>query len=142
MAAIVMERGTDVRTILADSEPTVRRALRLLLTQDLDIEVVGEVDALGLLQRWVKQRQPDLIVVDWDLMAAHAAATVTALRRSCPGLQVVVLGLRPELRRAALAAGADEFASKVDAPDQVLRALRAAKMHQAKATGGEDHVAF
>jgi two-component system, NarL family, response regulator DesR len=131
-----------MRTILADSEPAVRRALRLLLTQDLDIEVVAEVDTSELLQRQVRQHQPDLLVVAWNLVAARAAATLAGLRRSCPGLRVVVLGLRPETREPALAAGADSFASKVDAPDQVLRALRAPYKNQANATGGEDHVAF
>jgi DNA-binding NarL/FixJ family response regulator len=114
-----------MRTILADSELTVRRALRLLLTQDLGIEVVGEVDTLERLQRGVKQHQPDLLVVAWNLVAAQATATLAALRRSCPGLQIVVLGLRPESRAAALAAGADAFVSKVDAPDLVRRTLQA-----------------
>jgi len=114
-----------MRTILADGETTVRRALRLLLTQEFDIEVVGEVDTLERLQRGVKQHQPDLIVVAWNLVAAPAAATLAALRRSCPGLQIVVLGLRPESRAVALAAGADDFVSKVDAPDLVRRTLQA-----------------
>jgi DNA-binding NarL/FixJ family response regulator len=131
-----------MRTILADGEPTVRRALRALLTQDLDVEVVGEVDTAELLRRRVERDQPDLVVVDWNLVAAPAAVTLAGLRRSCPGLRVVVLGLRPETREPALAAGADDFASKVDAPEQVLRALRASNTNRSSELGGEDHVAF
>jgi DNA-binding NarL/FixJ family response regulator len=137
-----------MRTILADSEPTVRRALCVLLTQDLHIEVVGEADSLASLRLLVKRHQPDLLVVAWNLVAARATVTLAALRRSCPGLRVVVLGLRPETREPALAAGADGFASKVDAPDQVLRALqdgaaaRHSTTHQVTTTRGEDHVAF
>ncbi|HEY5388362.1 MAG TPA: response regulator [Thermoleophilia bacterium] len=114
-----------MRSILADSEPAVRRALRLLLTQDLDIEVVSEVDTPQLLQRRVNCQQPDLLVVDWGLVAAQATSALPALRRSCPGLRIVVLGLGPESRQAALAAGADAFLSKVDAPDLVRRTLQA-----------------
>ena len=38
-------------------------------------------------------------------------------------MRIVVLGLRPELRQAALVAGADGYISMVDAPDVVARVL-------------------
>jgi DNA-binding NarL/FixJ family response regulator len=114
-----------MRSILADSEPAVRRALRLLLTHDLDIEVVGEVGTPESLQGVVTQQQPDLLVVDWELLASSATAALASLREISPGLRVVVLGLAPEVREAALVAGADAFVSKVDAPDSVRRALHA-----------------
>jgi CheY-like chemotaxis protein len=37
---------------------------------------------------------------------------------------VIVLSGRPEVRQAALAAGAEAFVSKADAPQQLLAALR------------------
>jgi DNA-binding NarL/FixJ family response regulator len=114
-----------MRTILADGEPSVRRALRVLLTQALDMQVVGEVGEAGALPPCVKEEQPDLLVVAWNLVAEGAPARFDALRRSSPGLSIVVLGLRPETRAAALAAGADGFVSKVDPPEEVVRALRA-----------------
>jgi DNA-binding NarL/FixJ family response regulator len=77
------------------------------------------------LQLEVEASSPDLLVVDWDLLAPEAAETLVALYRVCPRLCVVVLGLRPESRDAALAAGADAFVSKVDAPDLVRRTLQA-----------------
>jgi DNA-binding NarL/FixJ family response regulator len=42
-----------------------------------------------------------------------------------PNLLVVVLSGRPEVRREALAAGADAFVSKVDPPERLLAALHA-----------------
>lgn len=114
-----------MRTVLADREPAVRRALRVVLSQDADLDVVAEVDSLASLQHAVETSRPGLLVVDWDLLVATAADALAALRRVCPGLSVVVLGLRPESREAALAAGADVFVSKVDAPDVVRRTLQA-----------------
>jgi two-component system, NarL family, nitrate/nitrite response regulator NarL len=114
-----------MRTILADGEPSVRHALRLLLTQHLGVQVVGEVGGAGPLQRRVEEEQPDLLVVAWNLVADNAPAAFAALRRSSPGLHIVVLGLRPETQKAAVAAGADGFVSKVDPPEEVVRALRA-----------------
>jgi CheY-like chemotaxis protein len=48
------------------------------------------------------------------------------LRELCPGLPVIVLSGQPEVRRTALAAGADAFVSKADPPEQLLAALRSA----------------
>lgn len=143
-----------MRTVLADRQPAVRRALRVLLTQDLGLEVVGEVEAADGLQASVRALQPDLLIVDWDLLAADAGATLVALRRSRGGVHIVVLGIRPEDRSAALAAGADAFVSKVDGPDQVVSALCASHqtlpvvesppekslMQDTIGSEGEDHV--
>jgi len=46
-----------------------------------------------------------------------------ALRARYPRLPVIVMCGQPEVRRAALAAGADAFISKTDPPDQLLAAL-------------------
>jgi DNA-binding NarL/FixJ family response regulator len=109
-----------MRAVLADGEPTVRDALHTLLTQDLGVAVVGDADSAGALLREVESHKPDLVVVAWNLVAGEASARFVALRRSSPGLRIV----RPETRQAALEAGADAFISKVDAADQVVRALR------------------
>jgi DNA-binding NarL/FixJ family response regulator len=113
-----------MRAIIADGEPTVRYALRDLLTQGLDMQVVGEADAALALQREVQQHKPDLVIVAWNLVVTDAKSVLAGLRDSSPGLRVVVLGLRPETRHVALKAGADEFISKVDAPEFVVRVLR------------------
>ncbi len=114
-----------MRTILADGEPSVRRALRVLLTQDLDMQAVCEVSRADALPRRVGEVQPELLVVDWELVADEAASAFAGLRCLSPNLHIVVLGLRPEARVAALTAGADGFASKLDSPEETVRALRA-----------------
>jgi DNA-binding NarL/FixJ family response regulator len=113
-----------MRTVLADGEPTVRNALQDLLTQGLDMQVVGEADTALALTRQVQLHRPDLVIVAWNLVATHAESLLAGLRGSSPGLRIVVLGLRPETRHVALTAGADGFISKVDAPELVVRVLR------------------
>ncbi len=116
------ERSQEMRIILAEAEPRVRRALRGLTTQGLGMRVVGEADTAVALERQVRAQRPDLAVVAWDLIAG-VPQLLAALRHEAPALRVVVLGLRPDMASAALAAGADGFISKVDAPDVVARVL-------------------
>jgi len=124
-----------MRTVLADGQPTVRDALRVLVTQGLGMNVVDEAGTLQALQRQVRAQRPDLAIVDWDMLS-RSASVLASLRACSPGLRIVVIGLRPEMRPAALAAGADEFVSKVDAPDVVVRVLQPCPNTTGETTGG------
>jgi DNA-binding NarL/FixJ family response regulator len=124
-----------MRTVLAEGQPTVRDALRILVTQGLGMNVVGEAGTLQTLQRQVRVHRPDLAIVDWDLLA-RSASVLAGLRACSPGLRIVVIGLRPGMRPAALAAGADGFVSKMDAPDVVACALQPCLEITGETTGG------
>jgi DNA-binding NarL/FixJ family response regulator len=124
-----------MRTVVADGQPAVRDALRILVTQVLDMQVVDEAGTLPTLQRQVRAHHPDLAIADWDLLA-QSASVLAGLRACSPGLRIVVIGLRPEMRPAALAAGADGFVSKVDTPDVLVGVLQPCCETAGQKTGG------
>jgi DNA-binding NarL/FixJ family response regulator len=112
------------RVFLADSQSEVRSALRLLLL-DLNMQVVGEAtnwpNALAL----AAGTQPDMLVVDWNLIPTDTS--LLELRATCPAAVVIVLISQLDARQqAALSAGADSFISKGETPDRVAERLRAA----------------
>ncbi len=112
--------------LIADDQPKVRSALRLLLEQEPGLSVIGEsTDAQALLAQ-VTATCPDLVLLDWELPGIQSRSNlIVTLRALCPRLRVVVLSGRPEMRDAALAAGADAFVSKGDPPEGLLAILRA-----------------
>jgi two-component system nitrate/nitrite response regulator NarL len=112
-----------MQILLADSQPKVRYALRALLEQRPGIRVVGEAGEADELLSQAEQFCPDLVLQDWGLIGQPPADLVAALRRQCPRMVIVVLSGRPEVRGAALAAGADQFVSKADPPESLLSAL-------------------
>ncbi|MBL7200561.1 MAG: response regulator transcription factor [Anaerolineae bacterium] len=112
-----------MRILLADSQPRVRFALRVLLEQQPGVEVVGEAaDASSLLAR-LKETTPDLLLLGWELPGLALLDSLSALRGCCPDLRVIALSGQPEARRAALDAGADMFVSKTDPPRKLLAAI-------------------
>jgi two-component system response regulator DesR len=129
------EQQGCMRTVLAEGQATVRDALRILVTQGLGMQVAGEAETLQTLRRQVRTHRPDLAIVDWDLLA-RSASVLADLRASSPGLRIIVIGRRPEMRHAALAAGADGFVSKMDAPDAVVRCLQPCPRTTVETTGG------
>jgi DNA-binding NarL/FixJ family response regulator len=127
-----------MRVVLADGDADVRWALRLLLTHDLNMQVVGEVaDAAADLWAQVQQTQPDLLVLDWGMLGARSGAVLERLRLLSPRLQVIAISERPEAGRQALAAGADAFVCKADAPEQMVNTLRAARVRDGAGSADE-----
>lgn len=117
-----------MRILLADDQAKVRSALRFLLEQQPDIEILGEaVDATGLLD-WLTAACPDLVLLDWEL-PGFSSDSLVALKELRPFLVVIALSGRPEARGAALRVGADAFVSKGDPPEQLLAAIEACRRH-------------
>ena len=128
------------RVYLADAQTQERSALRLMLL-DLGLQVVGEAADWPTTLAQAPIARPDMVVVDWDLVANGSGAAVGSLpgsaetseqalaelRLACPTALVIVLISHLDARQqAALSAGADAFISKSEMPDRVAERLRAA----------------
>jgi DNA-binding NarL/FixJ family response regulator len=116
-----------VRVLIADDQPQVCSALRLMLRQDPGTMVVAEASDADQAILLAATQQPDLVLLDWELRGQRDGSKLAELRAARPGLKVIALSGRPEARSAALAAGADMFVSKGDPPEQLLRAVDGCK---------------
>lgn len=113
-----------MRVLIADDRAEVRSGLRLLLEQEPGSYVVAEVAEPAALLAAAREFRPDALLVDWELPGREVADLLPLVRSACPGLRVVAMSGRPEVRKAALAAGADAFISKGEEPARVLATLR------------------
>lgn len=75
----------------------------------------------GAAARSVGGGPPECVIVDWELPERAALEDV---RRSAPGVYIVVTSARPEAAVEALAAQADVFVAQTDSPDVLLDALQ------------------
>ena len=119
-----------MRVLLADDQSSLRSAVRLLLEQEADVNIVAEVADVSALLDATARLHPDLVLLDWELPglqgSSKAQAVLKSLHNCCPSVQVIVLSGRPEAGRPALAAGASSFVSKADPPERLLAALHTA----------------
>jgi DNA-binding NarL/FixJ family response regulator len=112
-----------VTVLLADDQPQVRSALRLLLEHEPGVTVVGEVGDAGTLRETMGPGCPNLVLLDWELPGMAGADTVRMLRSGCQEQGIIVLSGRPEACQPALVSGADYFVSKADPPEKLLTVL-------------------
>ena len=139
---VLLYDGFMKRVYLADAQTEERSALRLMLL-DLNLQVVGEAADWPTALAQAPATRPDMMVVDWDLVAkgsdaAHSPSSsassegtsgqaLAELRLACPTALVIVLISHLDARQqAALSAGADAFISKSEMPDRVAERLRTA----------------
>ncbi len=113
-----------MRIFLADDEIEVRSALKIALTQEPGVSVVGEASEVKGLVACVQAAQPNLVLLDWELPGRPTAALIAALHTLPDRPKVIVLSSRLEAQRAALTAGADVFVSKGEPPEQLLTVLQ------------------
>jgi DNA-binding NarL/FixJ family response regulator len=88
--------------------------------------VVMVADEASLIDGAVRL-QPDVAVVDLSLARDDNLAWLRTLRRTCPQVKLIVLSVHdePDVRRAAMAAGADAFVLKRAIATDLLRAVDA-----------------
>jgi DNA-binding NarL/FixJ family response regulator len=114
---------SSMRILIADDQPKARFALRVALEQRPGFKAIGEaIDAADLLTQ-TNAIYPDLVLIDWELPGLPLADLLAQLRRACGNMRAIILSSRAETRGQALAAGADAFVCKCDAPDELLAAI-------------------
>ena len=109
-----------MRVLIADEKKKIRFALRLLLEREPELSVVGEAEDVEGLMTQIETCHPDMVLLDWELPNTNRESALYSVRKVYPDVAVIVLSGRPEVQKAALAAGADAFISKGDPPEQLL----------------------
>jgi len=123
-----------MRILLADDNVEIRAALRLLLEEFGEHDIVEAADGRQLVSV-LGQGPVDVILLDWELPeggshsqndpSARALPTlwVEQLRRRCGACRVIAMSGRSESGLESLRAGCDGFLSRNDPPDRLLALL-------------------
>jgi len=113
------------RVLLAESDPNVRAALRLVLDRMPRFTLVGQSENVHELLRDSAVLQPQVILVDLELRGLQVDDHVAALQQVSNGVTTIALSTHDEHRQVALEAGAAAFVCKSESPLKLLEALRA-----------------
>lgn len=83
------------RLLLADDHCLLRQALRHLLVDQLQIEVVGDVPINDRLVSHIEQTTPDVVLLHLGNDTHRRLHLIDALRRELPDARLMVLATRP-----------------------------------------------
>lgn len=117
-----------VRVLIVDDHAVVRQGLRMYLSLDPDIEIVGEAaDGREALHK-TRAYEPDVVLMDLLMPVMSGVEAIAALRAEHPDIEVVAVTsvLEDELVVRAVQAGATGYLLKDTDADELVQTVRAA----------------
>ena len=117
-----------IRVLLADDHAVLRAGLKLLLSAQPDIEVVGEAADGGEAMAKARELRPDVVLMDLTMPGIGGSEATGRIKYENPGIKVLVLTMHddPSYLRQLLIAGASGYVVKKSAAADLLSAIRAA----------------
>ncbi|HLA06259.1 MAG TPA: response regulator transcription factor [Anaerolineales bacterium] len=121
-----------IRILLVDDHSVVRQGLRMFLSLDPALEVVGEAGngADGIEQ--VRRLKPDVVLMDLLMPVMDGVTAIQHLRKEFPDVEVIALTsvLEDDKVIGAVRAGAIGYLLKDTQADELCRAIKAAAAGQ------------
>ena len=115
-----------IRVLLVDDHPVMRAGVSALFGAEHDLELVGQAaDGLQGVSL-ARELQLDIVIMDVALPGLDGAEATKQIKEAQPDLPVLALSAHeePDFARRLLAAGANGYALKRSACDELVRAVR------------------
>ncbi|MFH1437809.1 MAG: response regulator transcription factor [Pseudomonadota bacterium] len=115
-----------IRILIADDHAIVRKGFAQIIAESSGMKVADEAgNGREALEKALK-KDYDVVVLDISMPGRGGLEVLKELKKSKPGLPVLILSIHPEEQYAvrALKAGAAGYLTKESAPDELIRAIR------------------
>jgi two-component system, NarL family, response regulator LiaR len=121
-----------IRVLLADDHSVVRQGLRMFLSLDPDLEIVGEAANGVEAVQMAHALRPEVVLMDLLMPVMDGIAAITQLRRELPDIEIVALTsvLEDTAVMGAIRAGAIGYLLKDTEADELRKAIKAAAAGQ------------
>ena len=121
-----------IRLLLVDDHAVVRLGLKMLLSGEPDMEIVGEAGSAAEALAAAEQLEPNVILMDIGLPDMTGIEATRAIRQRNPDAAIVALTIHEdeEYFFKMLDAGARGYVPKRAAPEELVTAIRAAAANE------------
>jgi DNA-binding NarL/FixJ family response regulator len=116
----------NARVLIVDDHEIFRRGLRALLEPSSEWQICGEaVDGWDAVEQ-CKSLKPDIVVLDVSMPRLNGLEAARLIKKEDPEPKIVIITQHdsPQIRSAALEAGARAFVTKSAVGNELVTALR------------------
>jgi two-component system, NarL family, invasion response regulator UvrY len=134
-----------IRVFLLDDHALVRTGMRLMLSGETDIEVVGEADSGEIALPMIRRLKPDVVLCDLHLPGISGLEVTERIIKGDYGSRVVVVSVLEDgpMPKRLIEAGASGYVGKGGDAVELLRAVRdVARGKRYLANGIAQHLAL
>jgi len=115
-----------IRVYLVDDHALVRTGMKMILSKELDIEVVGEADSGEMAMPQIRQLKPDIVLCDLHLPGVSGMEITERIVKGDHGTRVIIVSVLEDgpLPKRLLEVGASGYVGKGGDAQELLRAVR------------------
>jgi DNA-binding NarL/FixJ family response regulator len=122
-----MKKRAAIKVVIADDHAILRSGLRMVLSAQPDMQVVGEAENGDQAIEQVRAKKPGIILLDVSMPGGGGLEVVSEIVRNSPLTRVIVLTMHaePGYLDSALSAGASGYVLKRSLDSDLIKAIRA-----------------
>lgn len=122
-----------IRVVIADDHPIVRQGLRVALSAQEDLDLIGEASNGAEAVQLVTDLQPDVTIMDLQMPVKDGITAIQEITRDDDRACILVLTSFPDDKNVfnAIKAGAMGFLLKEAPPEELLESIRTVHRGQA-----------
>jgi PAS domain S-box-containing protein len=126
--AVPSSTGKKIRVLIADDHLIMRQGLRRLLSEESDIEIVGEAGDGATAIGMARGLLPDVILMDINMPGVNGVQATATIHAELPETIIIGLSMFEEPEKAAemRQAGAAFYLAKSEASESLVAAVRSA----------------
>lgn len=119
--------GDEIRVVIADDHPILRRGLEQVIEADPRLRVVGAADDGEAALEQIQAQRPDVAVLDVDMPKLDGFGVLRKMHEQRSTTSVIFLTLHAdeELFNEAIELGAKGYVLKENAPNAIVEAIAA-----------------
>jgi len=121
-----------IKILIVDDQAVVRKGLKMQLSLEADLLVVGEAENGRQALEMILTIKPDVIILDLEMPVMDGLSTLEILRKEHPGIPIIILSIHESLddRLQAEAEGVSAFVVKSGDPSRLISEIRQVADHQ------------
>ncbi len=126
MGEVILKSSKKQKIFIVEDHPIFRDGISQLINKEEDMFVIGGCENAGECLKFLKDNQPDLVIVDITLKDSCGIELTKEIKKTYPSLPVLILSMHEELIFAdrVLKAGARGYITKREATSKVIEAIR------------------
>lgn len=117
--------NSKIKIFLADDHKILRESLNLLLSQEEDIEVVGEAEDGLAVEEGIRRNPSDFLILDISMPKRSGLDVAKNLVKQYPELKIIFLTMHKseEILAEAFESGAKGYVLKENAFEELIKAI-------------------
>jgi two-component system invasion response regulator UvrY len=115
-----------IHVVLCDDHAMVRRGIRGMLSEAVDIQVTGEASGYAEVRELLRTAPCDVLVLDLSMPGRGGMEVLASLQETHSPIKVLIVSMFPEDQYAirCLRAGAQGYLNKAGDPEELVLAVR------------------